>query len=344
VPYQVIQRIGFDPTHAHMQGSPSAMGHGTFHVRFESRLPSQTTLQYRAVPLKDAFGHGIDWTPLEIDRNRQEANARAPAGGWYRLEIRASAKGRIRASGSVEPVGVGELFLIAGQSNADNCSDERLRIGDARKRVVALNPVTKAWRVAHDPQPTPSTYRVGSIWPPMGDALIRCVRVPIGWANVAVAATASSTWMPGQPNYRRLVEAGKLLGPFRYVLWQQGESDVIDGISPATYVRNIAAIRTAAADEWGYAPTWLLAKSTFHPTVYNNPVGEQKIRDAVNRLWTTKGFAPGPDTDVLGGDLRGAVGSQQHFSPQGQRMAGLMWFSAVWNQLSSTASARSRAP
>ena len=41
----------------------------------------------------------------------------AQAGGWWKLEIRVSHAGRVLASGGVEHVGVGEVFVIAGQSN-----------------------------------------------------------------------------------------------------------------------------------------------------------------------------------------------------------------------------------
>jgi hypothetical protein len=43
-----------------------------------------------------------------------------PAGGWRRLAVRASEGGRIVASASVEHVGIGEVFVVAGQSNSAN--------------------------------------------------------------------------------------------------------------------------------------------------------------------------------------------------------------------------------
>ncbi|MBI3986589.1 MAG: hypothetical protein HY343_06700 [Lentisphaerae bacterium] len=330
VAYQIVQRQGFEPAMAHEHGNTAARGRGLFPVRLKSAPPAKTLLQYRAVPLKNAFGQGVEWTPFEVPT---DPVACVPAGGWYRLEIRAWANDTVQAFGSVEPVGVGEVFLIAGQSYADNCNDELLRVGDPEGRVAAYDPATGQWRIAHDPQPTPSGHRDGSLWPILGDMLLSMARVPIGFVNVAVGGTASSTWLPGQTNYRNLVKAGKAIGRFRHVLWQQGESDVIGGVSTATYAGNITAIRKASAREWGFQPPWLLAKSTLHPMVYNNPAGEQKIRQAIARLWARKGFAPGPDTDILGGDHRGGPESRRHFSPQGQRAAGLLWFSSVWTAL-----------
>jgi hypothetical protein len=73
-----------------------------------------------------------------------------------------------------------------------------------------------------------------------------------------------------------------------------------------------------------------LAKSTLHPTVYRKPVEEARIREAIDQLWKRPGFGQGPDTDILAGENRGGVKSRRHFSPVGQRRAGLMWFASVW--------------
>ena len=49
----------------------------------------------------------------------------ATAGGWWRLEVRVSHGGKAVASGAVEHVGVGEVFVIAGQSNSANHGQEK---------------------------------------------------------------------------------------------------------------------------------------------------------------------------------------------------------------------------
>jgi hypothetical protein len=117
------------------------------------------------------------------------------------------------------------------------------------------------------------------------------------------------------------------------VLWQQGESDVIEHRSTEYYVKNMKTIREALAKEWGFDPPWLLAKSTLHPTVYNDAAAEGRIRAAIDQLCTLPGFRPGPDTDILAGDNRGGLGTRRHFSGIGQRRAGLMWFAAIWHEL-----------
>ncbi|SIO56855.1 hypothetical protein SAMN05444166_5305 [Singulisphaera sp. GP187] len=334
LPYQVVQREGFDPdrAHEHQPGGP-ALGHGHLPITVEWSEPLPSRFEYRVVRRGEGTGTGTEWAALEVARSDRTIKAMAdvPAGGWYRLELRGLEGTHVIGTTAVEPVGVGEVFIIAGQSYAAGTNDGLLRVEDAEGQVVALDLVAKRWRVAHDPQPAVGDG--GTIWPAFGDALRPLVRVPIGLVNVAVGGTSSRQWLPGTPLYRNLETAGKAVGRFRAVLWQQGESDVIEKVAIETYVANLRTIRAGLSQAWGFEPPWLLAKSTLHPTVYNDPTHEGMIRSAIDRLWRTEGFRPGPDTDILGGENRGGPNSRRHFSEVGQRRAGLLWFAAVWAEL-----------
>jgi lysophospholipase L1-like esterase len=256
-----------------------------------------------------------------------------PAGGWYRVDLRVELDGQSVGHATSEPFGVGEVFLIAGQSYATNCNDERLQVTDPAERVVAHDLKTQTWKVAHDPQPTLDSSDGGSIWPPFGDLLAQCYDVPIGLVNVAVGATSTSQWKTDGELFQHLIQAGTELKDFRAVLWQQGESDVIEKTTTATYVERLIEFRAQADRVWGSPRPWMLAKSTLHPTVYNEPVGEAKIRQAIETLIAAHGFMQGPDTDRLDGANRGPMQSRRHFTGLGQRNAAAMWFAAVTKQL-----------
>ena len=165
---------------------------------------------------------------------------------------------------------------------------------------------------------------------------MRCFRPStsrIGLVNLAVDSTASSQWLPGGKPFLALAEGARTIHRFRAVLWQQGESDVIAKTPTKNYIDNLAAIRKTFEKESGSKAPWLLAKSTLHPTVYNDPVHEAQIRAGIAALWKMPGFLPGPDTDILGGENRGGPYSRRHFSALGQKNAGLMWFAAIWTGL-----------
>lgn len=341
LPFQVVQRSGFDPRRAH-EHEPNGPALGAADVTIECDVSvakevvgEKTVFTCRAVPLQEAFGSGTDWAIVrgKLNDHIWSGQAHVPAGGWYKLEIEAKNDDRVVAKADVEPFGVGEIFIIAGQSYASGTNDELMKIDDARGRIVAYDTVNKSWRIANDPQPNCGDG--GTIWPSLGNLLLPLARVPIGFINVAASGTSTRQWLPGEKLYEQLRDAGKEAGRFRAVLWQQGESDVIEHRSTEYYVQNLVTIRERLATDWGFSPPWLLAKSTLHPTVYKDIEGEARIRAAIDQLWGMPGFRPGPDTDILGGENRGPIGTRQHFSGIGQRRAGLMWFAAVWCELNS---------
>ncbi|MBM4003908.1 MAG: sialate O-acetylesterase [Planctomycetes bacterium] len=338
VPFQVCQRIQFDPAHAHAN-EPGGPKLGFADVALRGALAAEITegeLEWRVEPLRGGTGAATAWAAARDPsvRDRQfHAIARIPAGGWYRMQLRWKRKSEIVAEAVLEPLGVGELFVVAGQSYATNCNDERLKVQDPGQRIAAYDPATHSWRVAEDPQPAPDGSDGGSIWPAVGDLLLPSLRVPIGFVNVAWGGTSSRQWLPGEALHRRLCAVEQNVGRFRAVLWQQGESDVIEKTSSEQYVENLQRIRGAAEEAWGFAPPWLLAKSTLHPTVYVDPVGEGRIRTAIDQLARMPGFRAGPDTDLLDGDNRGGPGSRRHFSAAGQRRAAELWFATLVHQL-----------
>ena len=337
-PHEVIQRVGFQPGQA--PGGSFAPGQADVAIEVDVPVPiDRATAVARVVPIEGppAVAEPV-WTRVDLVPGAKAGlhvgRLLVPARGWFRLEVRiVRADGSPPLTASVEPVGVGEVFLIAGQSYATNTNDEKLTVADPRKRVAARDWATGAWRVANDPQPAPDGSDGGSIWPAVGDELAARLGVPIGFANVAWGGTSSAQWQPGTELHDRLVATGKSLGRFRAVLWQQGESDVINHTSTDDYVAAMERIRAGAVRAWGFEPAWLCAKSTHHPTVYNDPEGEGRIRGAVDRLVLMPGFGLGPDTDALQGDSRGDVNSRRHFSAIGQKRAAALWAGVLFERL-----------
>jgi hypothetical protein len=111
----------------------------------------------------------------------------APAGGWYRVEVRIVKQGKPVDSTAVEHVGVGEVFVIAGQSNSTNYGEELQR---TRTRMVGAFSGA-GWRLADGPQPgVQDNSRMGSFLPAFGDALYERLQVPIGVAAVGAGSTS----------------------------------------------------------------------------------------------------------------------------------------------------------
>jgi hypothetical protein len=333
-PYQVIQREGFSPSVA-PANAPEGDGRGWADVEISwiSPPPHDGRWQARTVPKEGAYGKGIEWTDIEIlERSAKlRGTLRIPAGGWYRLEVKQIQKNQSTRECSVEPFGVGEVFLIAGQSYAGGHNDELLKVTEPGRRVAAFNWQDEAWQICDDP--VPHVGPKGTIWPALGDLLAPLLQVPVGFVNASVGGTSTRQWAADGPLFADMVKAGRRTGRFRAVLWQQGESDVIENTATDVYVERLIAIRGEAMKQWGWDVPWLPAKSTLHPTVYRRPDQEEAIRRAIDRLWSTPGFRPGPDTDVLDGENRGGPHSMRHFTGIGQRRAAQLWFAALWSEL-----------
>ena len=345
-PYQIMQRRGFRPelSHHNNPGGPY-LGDAVVRIKGIWNIDTDVSCEARTVLLEEAFGKALDWTPVKIKvaEGSFSTEIELPAGGWYRLELRVKRENRVLLTASTEPIGVGEIFIIAGQSYAENCNDKRYQVSDPQGRVTVYDYSCKCWKIAHDPQPMARPALSvkylkdgpGTIWPHAMNLLLPLLRVPIGMLNVAKGATSSRQWLPGEELFNYLADAGCVASDFRYILWQQGESDVIEKTGGEVYKQRIICIKKTLENIWGFSRDWLLAKSTFHPTVYSDPVNEGEIRKAINNLCLNPGFLKGPDTDILGGIgvFRADLDASGHFTELGQENAGLLWFSSIWSYL-----------
>ena len=193
-PFEVIQRRGFVPKSSHLNRAGGATrGFGDVRVSMIPPKVPFTQLQVRYLDwnLGEARELPLDssrWQSMEAIQldGKVQGTIRLPAGGWYRLEVRLVDRDSVVAQGQVGPFGIGEVFLVAGQSYATNSNDQQMRVEDSSGRVVAYDSTQKSWRIAHDPQPISNGGDGGSIWPIVGDLLIPVAQVPIGFANVAV--------------------------------------------------------------------------------------------------------------------------------------------------------------
>lgn len=290
--------------------------------------------------------------PVAADTHAFSLRTPLPAGGWYRLTVQAYADDTVLAEAQVAHVGVGEVFVVSGQSNATNYGAEKLV--PETGLVAAFD--GHAWAPANDPQGGCDGSGGGSFIPAFGDALARRFGVPIGIASTGQGATSVRQWLPRgarvskQPTtggmkqvgpaefesdgglFDRLAQRLALLGPHgcRAVLWHQGESDA--GQARAGY----PADRQISGDEWvqymgqliravqvqtGWPVPWFTAQTTYH---VGDPA-DAEFRAAMHAVWDKGLSLEGPDTDALGEPYRDGV----HFNGRGQREHGRLWADKV---------------
>lgn len=273
----------------------------------------------------------------------------APAGGWWRLEVRLAQGGKQLALGSVAHVGVGELFVIAGQSNSANHGE--VKQTTKTRRVASFD--GRAWRMADDPQPGASGGG-GSFIPAFADAVVEKENVPVGIIACGIGATSVREWLPKGatfPNpptlvgrveqlpdgrwaslgaaYEAFITRMKSVGPqgFRAVLWHQGESDANQKdatrtLSGRLYRECLEKLIRGSRHDIGWAAPWFVAQASYHVP---GDEGSDDIRAAQASLWKDGIALEGPDSDALKGKLRERDGQGVHFSGEGLREHGTKW-------------------
>jgi hypothetical protein len=310
LPYQVFQR------ETHLQGTMLVSGRINVPCdRLEVRVIGSS--------LKGKLPGRWQFLPVTVQTGRFHAALALPAGGWYQVELRSRNGKQVHAQTTVDHVGIGEVFVGAGQSNSTNCGQERIQ--QTSGMVSSFS--GSAWQLADDPQPGPHDRSTGgSFWPAFGDAMYAQYRVPIGVAVTGHGGTSINQWQPGGELFNWMMTRIFQLGPggFRAVLWHQGESDV--AMPSSEYAEKLCRVILAskAAARWEFP--WFVAQVSYH-----NPEKPSfaSTRDAQQLLWKQGIALEGPDTDTLIGDHRDYHGQGIHFSPKGLRAHGVMWAEKV---------------
>lgn len=272
------------------------------------------------------------------------------SGGWYKLEVRAWRGDQVVGTTSVEKVGIGEVFIVAGQSNAQGflnlgaagASDDRVNCYNYYNLNDPGDQLTRP-EFSHLDANSYIAPRGNSSWGwgRLGDQLASRLGVPIlfyntGWYGAAIknwsesingsttysVFDASSAFLPsGMPynNLRMVIQTYVSLTGVRAVLWHQGESDLYAKTSGQTYKENLEKVIKQSRTDAGRNISWVIARVS-----YSEPWGgtSSAVIDAQNQVIQSVGNAfYGPETDAIRNRADGV-----HFQNEG-----LTTFGDAWN-------------
>lgn len=283
--------------------------------------------------------------------------------GWYRLKLSGTTDNGMIDSAVVDRVGVGEIFLVAGNSNAMGLPG--LGAKDASANVVSFNALNKTLNnenitVAPDgPMPAPAfePLKSGSnifpngetswYWGELGDLLFQRWKTPVLFFNTAWAAANAENYRdaasgkdaynlyvgkywPNRQPYTNIVNTMRYLTSMtgvRAVLWSHGENDAQLGFKEADYFDGIRTLIQNSRRDSGYDIPWYIARNSASERLKDPYL---PVLNAQNRLITLPGFNafPGPYLDTVQ-IPRPASG---HFENRAGGVQGLTLAAAAWNR------------
>ena len=255
-------------------------------------------LEYRLISASPDQTDALDWTLLKtLPLNGNFNVVVTMKQGWYRLEVRGILNGQILSGdGVVNKMGVGEVFIIAGQSNAQgvrqidgigaiddrvNCYSKINDVNDGGTFNITLSEFSKL------DGSTPIAPRGINpwCWGKLGDLLASRLKVPIMFFNVALEGTKSEAWaitanggtasnpfLPGSVYknglpYKNMSDVLHYFVPqlgVRSVLWCQGESDNYiltnkQNVNSTTYKNNLQTVINKTRSETGKEISWVVS-------------------------------------------------------------------------------------
>ncbi|HEX9958501.1 MAG TPA: sialate O-acetylesterase, partial [Fibrella sp.] len=305
---------------------------GTYYTPVDS-------LQVRLIAEVSGQGINTNWRTLQraVQGGIFQGQIKG-TGGWYRLEVQAFYNGAVVSSDVVRKVGIGEVFIITGQSNAQGFQDfGAVGAVDDRVNCVSYNN-TAANSLADPPLPAFEQLSATSVigmrgqsawcWGRLGDLLAQQYNVPVLFINTAWAGTTIRNWIEsfddkvtknifaiGTPfeNMPRGMPYGNLRIALRYycslqglraILWHQGETDNIPlNLEREEYRRLLQSLIDKTRTDTNRYPAWLLARasraSKLDGTCFQNCKGNQDCIDKCPFVFENSDKITGGQTDII---------------------------------------------
>lgn len=307
---------------------------------------NSSTVQAKATPITG--GQSVDWTTVGTAGEGSFTGSLRLLAGWYQLEVRSMAGGDQTGYWLIDRMGVGEVILVAGQSNAQGTQDGPDATDDRVSCTDAVNGDIREYQLGFRFRHLDGSATVGPtnnkhFYGALGDLLVHRLNVPVLLLGAAIGGTSSDQyagsangqldvpdlqWWDGQQEMRPYRAIGATLNHYarrtglRGILWFQGESDNGKNAQDA-YVNNLVTVINKSRSDLGFSVPWVIAQ-----TSYISGTTDDNITAAQRRLVTqVSNCFQGPNTDAYGSSYR--LSDNTHFSPASMSLLASLWNNAL---------------
>jgi len=195
---------------------------------------------------------------------------------------------------SITPIGVGDIFVVAGQSNAMGYGLNNQVYSHATLRA-ALFGNNYRWSDLTDPTDryagyldaiSVDTLARGSVWPLLATTIMVDQNVPVAFIPTARGGSRIVAWLPSTSEFNRATLFGAMMtrieaagGDVRTLLWWQGETDAYNRMSAYQYAGYLRQIADTFHDYTG-APVFAALHQTY---TYATPQAAEQIRMGIRQ-------------------------------------------------------------
>lgn len=279
-------------------------------------------VEAKAIPIQG--GTETPWVTIEsFPRFGSFRGSIVLSGGWYKLLIRAITNEIEIDRTEIAHVGVGEVFLVSGQSNAqgyDNygqkgATDDRVNVVNNHYSFGFSKPDYPSFGKLEAQSKIAPTGNGAWCWGELGDMLAQRLNVPILFYNAAwegFDVFQFSRSITGEAGFNVYSGNSTLSGyPFnsitnalqyycnltgiRSVIWHQGETDNYLSTPRNVYREKLQSVIEESRNRTGKNISWMVCRVSKTAQRFYQPIIDAQ-NDVIN---TTANVFQGPNTDLI---------------------------------------------
>jgi hypothetical protein len=307
---------GVYPFDSAVEATPDLLSPVSYQVAQGTTINITGSMKYAASNVEASFNGGAYADIATAARGVFSGTLSAQTPGQGALTIRAKTGG---ATASKSLIGLGDVFVIAGQSNASGRGTNNQAYSHVTLKA-GLYGNDYVWHDLTDPTDSVTgqidtvssdAIAAGSIWPLVATSYMAARSAPCEFVPCAKGGSSITDWLPGVDHQDRSTLYGSMVyralqTGCKAILFWQGEQDAFAGMLTATYQGHMATIVTALATD--LTGVMFVAAKLHLGNTYSDAAAAQ-IQTAIGNIWAASyaNVISGPDLS----DLRSESGD--HF-------------------------------